>query len=68
LSKTPESRVTLSKILTSNYFESPFIETQLFLENITLKDSNEVTRFMEDLVQNLNDFPRDNCKFRYLKD
>eukprot|EP01080_Neovahlkampfia_damariscottae_P002085 gene2085-1957_t len=66
LNKSPESRITLSKILSSKYFESPFIETQLFLENVSLKDTNEVTSFMDDLVHNLNDFPKANCKYRIL--
>jgi SCY1-like protein 1 len=66
LNKSPDQRMPIGKILTSTFFESSFVTTQLFLENISLKDQTETTVFLEKLSSNIGEYPKATCKFRIL--
>ncbi|KYQ93598.1 hypothetical protein DLAC_04973 [Tieghemostelium lacteum] len=64
-SKT-ESRLNPQKFLESSYFQNIFVETCVFLENITLKDNFEKESFYKKLDSNIEKLPANICKFKII--
>jgi len=46
-STNPKARITMAKLLEAPYFSNALIETCLFLENITIKDTFEKENFFK---------------------
>eukprot|EP01114_Cavostelium_apophysatum_P021254 TRINITY_DN7366_c0_g1_i1.p1 TRINITY_DN7366_c0_g1~~TRINITY_DN7366_c0_g1_i1.p1 ORF type:complete len:732 (-),score=205.55 TRINITY_DN7366_c0_g1_i1:36-2231(-) len=66
LTSSPKTRLNPSKLLESPYFGNSYVETCLFLEQITLKDSVEKERFFKKLPKLIDDFPISCCKYKIL--
>jgi SCY1-like protein 1 len=50
----------------SSYFQNPFVESCLFLEEINVKDGYEKERFFLKLTKQIDEFPQDYCKYKIL--
>ncbi|GAM20001.1 hypothetical protein SAMD00019534_031760 [Acytostelium subglobosum LB1] len=61
-----ESRLNPSKFLECPYFNNIFVETCVFLENITLKDNFEKEAFFKKLDHHIDKIPMNICKFKIL--
>ncbi|EGC35135.1 hypothetical protein DICPUDRAFT_55347 [Dictyostelium purpureum] len=61
-----ESRLNPNKLLESQYFQNVFVETCVFLENITLKDTFEKEQFFKKIDQYIEKIPKNICKFKIL--
>ncbi|KAM9833591.1 N-terminal kinase-like protein isoform X1 [Syngnathus typhle] len=48
------------------FLSNSFVESNLFLEEIQIKEPGEKQRFFEDLSENLDSFPEDFCKHKVL--
>eukprot|EP01133_Synstelium_polycarpum_P007413 gene7413-8670_t len=61
-----EARLNPAKFLDCPYFHNLFVETCVFLENITLKDNFEKEAFFKKLDQHIEKIPMNICKFKIL--
>jgi SCY1-like protein 1 len=66
LSKSSTSRPDMNTVLSNDYFLTEMVDTQIFLEEITLKDEFDTNKFLEKLTRILDEFPRNNCKYKIL--
>uniref|UniRef100_A0A3B4UXJ6 N-terminal kinase-like protein n=1 Tax=Seriola dumerili TaxID=41447 RepID=A0A3B4UXJ6_SERDU len=51
---------------TGGFLSNSFVESNLFLEEIQIKDPAEKQQFFQDLSENLDSFPEDFCKHKVL--
>lgn len=68
LTGSPRARLALDKFLESAYFETPFVQTCLFLENLMLKDAHEKEKFFKNanLPKLVAQFPEAMAKYKIL--
>lgn len=71
VSANPSSRLNPSSFLNKccikgGFMKNKFVDTMLFLEEIQIKDSNEMNRFLNVLVTLLDTFPQEICKYKIL--
>ncbi|KAJ1975728.1 Nuclear aminoacylation-dependent tRNA export pathway component [Dimargaris verticillata] len=71
LQPTPTTRWTVAQFRAAGekpggYFDTEFIRTNLFLENINVKDEQEKTAFFQQLSQHVGDFPPTFCTHKVL--
>ncbi|KAL9646531.1 hypothetical protein ABK040_006525 [Willaertia magna] len=64
--KNIKSRMSVSKLIENPYFNNAMVETQLFLENVTLKDPISIETFLNKLPELLPNLPKNNIKFKVL--
>ena len=67
----PRSRPSVADMIQTgtfpgSFFDSEFIQTAIFLENITVKDNAEKIRFFKNLPNIIQKFPANFCKFKLL--
>uniref|UniRef100_A0A6B2KYM5 Protein kinase domain-containing protein n=1 Tax=Arcella intermedia TaxID=1963864 RepID=A0A6B2KYM5_9EUKA len=62
----PAKRAKIEALQGSPFFQNPFVETCLFLENIQLKDQYEKERFFMKLTKLIDELPEDYCKYKIL--
>ncbi|XP_023231416.1 N-terminal kinase-like protein [Centruroides sculpturatus] len=71
VSANPSSRLNPSSFLNKccikgGFMKNKFVDTMLFLEEIQIKDTNEMNHFLNVLVSLLDTFPPDICKYKIL--
>ncbi|KAJ1982524.1 Nuclear aminoacylation-dependent tRNA export pathway component [Dimargaris xerosporica] len=71
LQPTPTARWTVAQFRavgekSGGYFDTEFIRTNLFLENINVKDEQEKTAFFQQLSQHVGDLPATFCTHKVL--
>ncbi|KAH3756217.1 SCY1 family protein kinase [Pelomyxa schiedti] len=54
------------KLLESEFFSNPYIETLQFIEGITLKDPSEREAFFKKLMKTVDDLPTNVCLYKVL--
>lgn len=62
----PKTRTNTLKPLENPYFSNPLVETCVFLENITIKDSFEKEAFFKKLGVLIDQLPQALCKYKIL--
>lgn len=68
---SPRARPNPSRFLqncraTGGFLSNSFVESNLFLEEIQIKEPTEKQQFFQDLSENLDSFPEDFCKHKVL--
>eukprot|EP01094_Clydonella_sp_ATCC50884_P026949 TRINITY_DN7548_c0_g1_i2.p1 TRINITY_DN7548_c0_g1~~TRINITY_DN7548_c0_g1_i2.p1 ORF type:complete len:509 (+),score=105.95 TRINITY_DN7548_c0_g1_i2:215-1741(+) len=66
LQSLPRKRVSFKQFLTSPFFNADYVNTALFLENITIKEAADKEAFFKKLDPMLDAFPVEACKFKIL--
>lgn len=66
LNGPPQARLTGELFLKSTFFNNFFVETCLFLENLTIKDSLDKERFFKSLPKFIEQFPDVILKYKIL--
>lgn len=68
LTGSPRSRLALDRFLDSTFFQTSFVQTCLFLENLMLKDAHEKEKFFKNaqLPKLVSQFPDSMAKYKLL--
>lgn len=66
LKSVPEQRLNPSRIVRLKHFQTPLVQSMLFLEEIMIKTPQEKHGFFESLTAAIDTFPRHVCKHKVL--
>ncbi|KAG9510210.1 N-terminal kinase-like protein [Fragariocoptes setiger] len=73
IASNPKQRISPDDFIkecrsSGTFFNNPFIEAILFLEEIQIRESNEKSKFFSNLENELESFPTDMCRNKILPD
>lgn len=66
LKGTPEQRLNVNRMLTMKFFQTPLVQSMLFLDEIMIKTPSEKYEFFQSLTKDIDTFPRHVCKYKVL--